>query len=132
MRAFWTDKKISVILNWHRDVISSFHKSSRNSRLCINIVKPKCYLNVILICRIYCRSLEDWHKVFFGVMDDRNLGIRKRQPTRHGSYIYISKVRGNIVADVSRTICNVKDILNDAICDRVICFVLNKDNIKRT
>ena len=128
---FRTDKKIPVVFDRNRNIVSCFHETCRNSRFFVNVVKSERNLNIIFICRVHSGSFKYRHEVFFGIMNDRHFCIGKRQSPCHRCNLHITKIGGNIITDMPRTICNVKNILNNTICDGVVRFVLNENNVER-
>ena len=132
MRSLRSNQKISVVLNRNRDIVSCFHKACGNSSFFINVIKSKCDLNIVFIRRIYSRPFEYRHEVFFGVMNDRHFGIRKGQTSCHRGNFHIAKIGRNVVADMSCTICDVEDILNNSIRNRIIRAVVYEDNVEWT
>lgn len=65
------------------------------------------------------------HKVFFCVVYNGNLCIRQRKSSGHRYCIHIAEVRRHIITKMTRTICNMQNILHHSIGYGIISFILN-------
>ena len=132
MRTFWANQKITIVFNRYRVITAGFHQSSRNCCSLINVIQAESSFDIIVISGIDRSPFKNRHKVFFCVVYNGNLCIRQRKSSGHRYCIHIAEVRRHIITKMTRTICNMQNILHHSIGYGIISFILNSNNIKGT